>query len=661
MRRPTLVAAVLSLCACSPEDLARLEERATDQVNELSHSVRVRFEDGAARLTVTRRLSNDTRDYQSLQRHLVLPEGAIATALKVTTDDGAAPVQATLTSSEDAVERWSTLTSPGDAMPTTLAMLTWSGDDGLDLDLFGIAPGAAVNVEYELELAPWYEAGELKFEYPRDDDAQLTPQFQLVSGRLDHTEGASTEGDDTGTGFLIRQQVSIADGFEARWATYPLEVERTLWRLEVDTAAQLAVAPQRPNVVFVIDGSYSQRAEGIAAQLELIEPYLANATDAQVEVVIYRRFAERLFGRFVPASDVPRMLATVPAERLAPGNGSNLDLGAQLAAQALASTAGIGRMVVFTDEQVPFSLSTQAAIDSLAGVQRDTVVHFVVRDGSGGQLSETRDDSAELAAVPAEYGGVYLRVGGHAINPVLSADTMLGLVQPIRIDSFAVEGAGLDEEELSLDGELREGSSIRKASVSAQPSDEVVITGKIWAREVRRVVRLDRTLADRLPGLSIGDSEVRGVLTDEELKTVAFVSHAVSPVTSFFAAPPAAAASTAGIVEETYGGGIGSICGCGGESMSGCGFGTSGRAIDYEGLLRGLMSAGRDACERRHGNASSATLKLEATGDEVVAVEVSARSVELAECLTEAAWAVRLSKEFGAHTTYQLAPLGSSN
>lgn len=653
MRKPTLVAAVLSLCACSPEALARLEERATHQVNELTHSVRVRFEEGAARLTVTRRLSNDTREYQSLQRHLTLPQGAIATALRVTTDDGAAPIQATLTSSEDAVERWSTLTSPGDAAPATLAMLTWSGDDGLDLDLFGIAPGTAVNVEYELELAPWYEAGELKFEYPREDE--LTPQFQLISGRLDHTEGSSAEGEDTGSAFLIRQQVSIAEGFEARWATYPLEVDRALWRLEVDTAPQLAVAPQRPNVVFVIDGSYSQRAEGIAAQLELIEPYLANATDAQVEIVIYRRFAERLFGRFVPASDVPRMLATLPAERFAPANGSNLDLGAQLAAQVLASTAGTGRMVVFTDEQVPFSLSTQAAIDSLVGVPRDTVVHLVVRDGSSGQLSEVRDDSAELAVVPSAYGGVYLRVGGHALDPVLSADTMRGLVRPTRIDSFAVEGSGLELEELSLDGELREGSSIRKMSLSAQPSEEVVITGKIWARDVRRVVRLDRSLAHRLPGLSIGENEVRSLLSEEELKTVAFVSHAVSPVTSYFAAPPAAAASTAGTVEGAYGSGIGSLCGGCRGSNSSCGFGTAGRAIDYSGLLQRLLSPGRAACEQRHGDASLATLALEATGDEVVAVKVSAPSVELAECLTEAAWAVRLSAEFVSHHTYELA------
>ena len=77
------------------------------------------------------------------------------------------------------------------------------------------------------------------------------------------------------------------------------------------------------NVVFAIDASHSEGPEGIAAQLELIEPYLANVPDAQVELVICRRHAERLFGRFVPASDVARLLASTQAERLAPGNGSN--------------------------------------------------------------------------------------------------------------------------------------------------------------------------------------------------------------------------------------------------------------------------------------------------------------------------------------------------
>ena len=45
-------------------------------------------------------------------------------------------------------------------------------------------------------------------------------------------------------------------------------------------------------------------------------------------------------------------------------------------------------------------------------------------------------------------------------------------------------------------------------------------------------------------------------------------------------------------------------------------------------------------------------MRLEATGDEVVGVAVSAPSDGLAECLTEAAWAIRLSAPFVAHRLY---------
>ena len=83
MRKLPFAAAVFSLFACSPEDLAALHQRVEANVNELSHKVSVRFEDGAARLTVKRQLRNDTTEFQSLNRHLELPEGAVATSLRV--------------------------------------------------------------------------------------------------------------------------------------------------------------------------------------------------------------------------------------------------------------------------------------------------------------------------------------------------------------------------------------------------------------------------------------------------------------------------------------------------------------------------------------------------------------------------------------------------
>ncbi len=650
MRKPTLVAAVLSLFACSPEDLAALHRAAVAQVNELNHEVSVRFEDGAARLTVRRQLRNDTGSHQALSKRFELPEGAIATALRVGTDGRWAP-PATLSGNEEAAARWDLLRAPGTAAPSTLGLLEWGGEGSLDFQLFGLAPGATVDVEYDLELAPEYAAGELQFDYPREETEAgwLAPRFELGPSTL--TEVVDEESTQA-TAYQLKRRDDPRDVVNARWATYPIDTGRTLWRLEVDAAAELGKAPVQPNVVFVIDGSHSEGPEGIAAQLELIAPYLANARDAQVELVIYRRFAERLFGRFVPASQVPALLASLPPERLAPANGSQLELGAGLAAELLARVGGTGRIVLFTDEALRFGFSNQLALDALQAAPRDTVLHLVDRSAPGsGELTEQRDDTDPLSPIAAAHGGIFLRVGGHANDPVLSADTLLGLVRPVRIDSFAVETAGV----WNIDSELREGASVRQTELGEDPPSEVILTGKIWAREFRRVVPTDAALSNRLPGVAVGERSVRYALSDDELRTVAFLSHAVSPVTSYLAAPPEAAPSTIGLQErELEGMGMhGFGCGgCGGSTS--CGWSTARVGPDLVALLRALLEPSVGACERLHGDASTSSITLEATADEVVDVTVASPSPALAACLTEAAWALRLSPDFVHHRSYEV-------
>lgn len=659
MRQPLVAVSVLSLIACSPEGLAGLQPAGTG-VTEVSHSVAVRFDPSATVLTVTRQLRNDTFEFQALNRHLPLPEGAIATSLRVGTD-GHWQRPPALASTEETTVRWSELTSPGEAAPSTLGLLEWAWGGGVDLTLFGVAPGATVDVEYQVELSPRYESGAMLFDYPLEEQADVwlaPPQFHLAEAPSASIENVLDESPDrTPTGFRVRQPRAPREYADARWATWSLGPDRTLWRLEVDAAAQLEAAPVQPNVVFVVDGSWSEDEAGIAAQLELIPGYLANTPDAQVEIVLYRRFAERLFGRFVPAGDVARMLASVPRPRLAPGNGSNLELGAGLAAQALAQSAGPGRIVIFTDEALRDGFTPEAALHALAPAPRDTVVHLVARTASSGpELWENRDDLAPLSPVAAAHGGVFLRVGGRPGDPEQAARTLLGLVRPIRIDSFQVEAKGLLEDHLNLDSTLLEGATIRQTAIGERPPAEVTLTGKIWARDFRRVVTLDGSLAARLPGLAVGDDELREELSEEELKTAAFAAHAVSPLTSYLSAPPGASASTAGVIVGSTGdlGVRGMGCGgtCGGSS--GCDFGYSGRTIDLPALLRALLAPGVAACERQPGEAALASVRLEATGDEVVGVEVSAPSPELSACLTEAAWALRLPPAFGWHRTYEV-------
>ncbi len=643
--RASALAVAFSVCACGPQDLAGLTAPDAPPVTEVAHTVSVQFLDGAVHLTVKRTLRNDSQTHQSLTHRLLLPEGAAVTQLRVG-PAGQFAEKAALNTTEEANARWDLLRSPGNATPATLGLLEWEWDDALQLQLFGLAPLALVDVQYELDLPATYDAGELSFDYPLEEPEAgwLEPTFE--AGLLNRV--ATDVGEDPSV-LHVRRAWATREVVDARWATFPIDSKRTLWRLELDTAAELERAPVRPSVVFVVDASHSEGEPGIAAQLELIAPYLANAADAQVEVVLYRRSAERLFGRFVNASDVARQLAQVPKERLTPGNGSHLEVGAQLAALALREVGGVGRVVLFTDELLREGFRNELAIEALREAPSGTVAHVVERGAVWGeQLSETRDDTASLAPIAESTGGIFLRVGGHAGDPVLAADTLRGLVRPVRIDSFEVKGDEDLEGQLQVDAELNEGVGFRQFAIGEEPPAEIVLTGKIWSRPYRRVVKLDATLSQRLPAFAVGDDSVRTSLSEDELLTTAFVAQAVSPVTSFLAAPREAAPSTIGVELLGGVGGLGTrgvgCSGCGGSTS--CGWGTAHSWPNLEPVLRALLAPVVSACEARLGSTADVSLRLEATRDEVVDVTVSGGSDAMNACLTEGAWAIRLSPDF---------------
>jgi hypothetical protein len=151
MRAPALAVA-FSLCACGPQDLAGLTAPDAPPVTELAHTVSVQFLDGAAHLTVKRTLRHDSQTHQSLTHRLLLPEGAAVTQLRGG-PAGQFAEKAALSTAEEANARWDLLRSPGNATPATLGLLSWEWewDGALQLQLFGLAPLALVDVQYELD------------------------------------------------------------------------------------------------------------------------------------------------------------------------------------------------------------------------------------------------------------------------------------------------------------------------------------------------------------------------------------------------------------------------------------------------------------------------------------------------------------------------------
>lgn len=640
---------VVTLCGCGPGVLERWEP-ATAALEERAHDVAVDFGPGFATLRVTRRFHNTTGTHRGLTQRIPLPVGGTVTSFRISGADGVLE-RAPLVSVEEATERWEHLTSPGLAAPSTLGRLEWGlGDDGASLELFGVPPGGSVEVAWDVLAPVDYEAGAVALEVPLEDarPGLLPPTFP--AGLVD--EAAAREGSVR----LARAWVT-GETFDARWGTFPLDTDRTLWRLELDVAPELSRLPVRPAVVFAVDASHSQGPAGIAAQLELLAPYLAHVPDARVEVVLYRRFAERLFGTFVPASEVAARLAALPPARLAPGNGSHLDRGARLAAEALAAEPGERRLVLLTDDALRDALTPEALDAALAPTPVGTVVHVVSREAHAGDraLSERRHDTPPFAAVAEAWGGIFTRVAGSAADPAQAAHVMRGLVRPVRLDDFTVEAEGL-EDELASEDSLEEGAGVQLAGLGARPPEVVTVSGRLWAREVRRVVRVDAAFAGRLPALAVGDDSLRTSLSDDELRTAAFVAGVLSPLTSFLAVPRGAAPSVIG-VEEGYGVGGLRLIGCSGGCRFGtsCGFGSGSVGFDAAAHLRGLLTPTLERCATAHGPLEGTTLRFESTRDEVVDVEVTAPTPALTECLTEGTWALRLDDRLGAHRRLQLA------
>src|SRR5690606_21207126 len=115
------------------------------------------------------------------------------------------------------------------------------------------------------------------------------------------------------------------------------------------------------------------------------------------------------------------------------------------------------------------------------------------------------------------------------------------------IDDFAVEGLDVDKDmsegtchDRSCAGppkSLREGAGYRSSLLLRDPPARVVVTGKIWAEKLRRVVTSERRFNVATAAFVFSGDDHHD-LSEAEMLTVAFMGRAVSPVTSYLATEP---------------------------------------------------------------------------------------------------------------------------
>lgn len=642
-------------------------EAADDTVREWSHQVRVHLMDGVAHLDVVRILGAPAGEPGEWSVPVGLPDGATVTGFAA---GGSEPRWAgALLDRGAAAERFAQLAAPGDAPPSPVALLDRGPFGPPSMTLFGFAPGDRVATRLAVVAPLVYEAGWRVIRYPRcdstDGEPGATPKVRVDPGPevgmvvvddapSDDDAEACGNGrcdDDPCRDIRVRIAPTRMDAVMARYAVRPLASDRSIGWLEIDLAPELEPAPAGAHVVFAVDASHSAGEAGIRASLEVARGYLANLHDARVEVVLFRRRAERLFGRFVPAGDLARALSEVAPERLAPGNGSHLDAAAHLAAEALRDASGPARIVFLTDGRVRRAFDPTGAGGALARALPGAVAHVALVDGADatGELEAERADEHALAEFASATGGVVFAYRGTTGEPAAAAAATIELVRPTRIDAFAIEADGAPEAVWEAPAQMREGESLRRAFVADRVPVTATLRGYIWARPFERTLGPDSGLGVQLPALALGH-ELSADLDDAEVTELALAAGALSRTTSFLAAAPDARPSVAGT--GTLRGsafGYSTMCGCSGVGIADVGYGMAVRApADAGAWLRALVAPGADVCARRLGvRSGSTTLRVETTGDEVVDVEVQRASTAcLGACVEEAVWAARLDERF---------------
>ncbi|HZH16791.1 MAG TPA: VWA domain-containing protein [Archangium sp.] len=619
--------------------------------HEVEHRVEARPEGDRVHFTVHRTFHNPGPRYTEWEALLALPRGGTVHGFAL--ESQGQWTEGLLLESSQAERRYEALRRKGPATPRPVALLSSEMGASARLLLWNLPPRASVTVRYEVRARLAYAHGRRSFTYPLPGCEQ-DPRPALTVAPPSPGEELRIEQRDPEPWDSVLEaswKAGNSKGLDARVGLAPWGTG-SLGFLQV-RAERLSEVPVRARVVFVVDASHSVGPRGISRQLALAREYLQLLPDATAEVVVFRRSAERLFGRFIPASEWKTALASLPAARLAPGNGSHLDEGLKLAQQVLAEGSGPARVLALTDgrlrrafEPVPPAPTTSAP---------DAAVHL-------GWISSHRTGNA----TPHEkLSGPLVRESCGMQLPAWSG-TLEPLVRPLRWEQVHLQdGQGARLKELPA---LQEGEGFQLWLPSPQtPLSQLVLHGQRWGCATSTPVEVDPSLSADLGRNAWATLRAEPWKKNEDelppTKAVELLSkHGdwLSNTRSFLAVPSGAGASTArthalpdGVMGGVAGGVTGGTILCPLASQRPC-----ETPPEHQEALEEVLQSPFSAC-LEGGKNPSLQLHIEATGEEIVDVEVTGVASEAqASCVREATWALRLPAfcDDGSVRTYTVTP-----
>jgi VWA domain-containing protein/vault protein inter-alpha-trypsin-like protein len=632
--------------ACE-EDILAGQERG----HEVEHRVEARPEGDLVHFTVHRTFHNPRPRYTELEAHLALPREGTVHGLAL--ESQGQWTEGLLLGASQAERRYQALRRKGTATPRAIALLSAEGA-GARLTLWNLPPRGSVTVRYEVRARLVYAHGWSLFAYPLPECEQA-PQPALTVAPPSPGADVHIEQRDHSPWrpeLEASWKAGSSKDLDARAGLAPWGAG-TLGFLQV-RVKRLSEVPARARVVFVVDASHSVGPQGISHQLALAGEYLQWLPDATAEVVVFRRSAERLFGRLIPASEWKTALASLPAARLAPGNGSHLDEGLKLAQRVLAEGSGPARVLALTDgllrqafEPVPPAPTTSAP---------DAAVHLRMLSLRTGQATPHEQLSGPLVR---ESCGTQLPSHASSMEP---------LVRPMRWDQVHLQdGQGARLKDLPA---LQEGDGFQLWLPSPRtPLNQLVMHGQRWGCAVSTPVELDASLSADLGRNAwstlraepwAGDKKEEELPPTQAVELLAKKGDWVSDTRSFLVVPSGAGPSTArthalpdGVSAGVAGGIVGGTIHCPLASPYPCEV-----PPEHQEELEQRLRSAFSTC-LGDGDNPSLQVRLEATGDEIVDVQVTGAASEAqAACVRETTWALRLPAFCGdgSTKTYTLSP-----
>ncbi|MBW2522595.1 MAG: VWA domain-containing protein [Deltaproteobacteria bacterium] len=656
---PKTMASAAALLALSTATAAADTVHGTrsEKLVERAHRIALSIEPGLAELTVRRTVYNGGPRHDQAVLGIDVPEGAVATGLRTLGLLEGKPhwFRGELMEAGAAADKYRELTGiSGYQWVKDPALLSWSHQRQLWLQVFPVAPGGPKTIEYTLALPTEYRDGRYAVTLPAMGTEKLLATLAardapaagrlLVDGKQLEPGARFSPPDDEGVEVALEPRRTPRIG--GALAVVPLATDRALTRLRVEAGRELSAVPREARVVVVLDRSRSIRGSAMAAQATAARAYLSHfqSVDGKARVLTFDRRVRALQDRFVAPARAMADLAKLGAET---HNGSQVDDALIEAERVLAAVPAHlpKRILLLTDARTRTSLTEQGIRGAIGS--SGAIVHVgEVTDGA--PTLDRYDEHRWTSAIRLTGGVAWSAMADGDSTATLDADHRSAFeewVRPVRLHHFRVSATGAPDGQLSFDRSLAEGQGVTAGWIASAEVPWARVDAELWASPVSHVLRPDPAEGKRWSALVFG-SPLFWDLDESELLPLAMKGGAVTPVTSYLAIEPGVRPSTEGLDHERGGRGEGIGLGSIGTIGHGGGWGRS--PFDYSGHLQRHLEAAWKRCGGP--KRTSIIVKLETTLAEIVDVKTFGTQVDppraAAACLTEAAWQHHLPAPF---------------